>query len=116
MDFSPRVTPRKVNGIVPEPAVAISPATTRSPHPSASVEDPLADLGTQQREIYDALQAGERLTNADIRKRWDISDSTVTRRLGPLKKLALVRFEGNSRTGVWVAAISSPGSEPESVA
>lgn len=86
-----------------------TPAAAAVPPPAAP--DPLQALSSQQQEIYAALLAGPGLTNAEIRRRWDISDSTVSRRLGPMRACGLVRFAGDPRHGRWVAIPRNPGAQ-----
>lgn len=81
------------------PTVAMTGVAGRAP----ADPDPLSDLSPQQREIYAALTAGSGLTNAEIRTRWDISESTVSRRLTPMRERGLIRFHGDPRNGRWVA-------------
>lgn len=90
------------------PAIALAGTAA----PLRATPDPLQHLNSQQREIYEAMRAGAGLTNAEIRTRWDISESTVSRRLNPMRASGLIRFTGDPRHGRWVAVASAGTAAP----
>lgn len=111
-----RTEPWSAAAEAPAPLPGILVCAAAAPGTSAAAPGPTADplraLSAQQREIYDALGAGPGLTNAEIRARWRISESTVSRRLGPMRTSGLIRFVGDPRTGRWVVCPRAAGSLP----